>query len=568
VSIRLVESEIRRFLRSDEPEVISISGRWGVGKTFAWTKYFQDAKKNSEITLKRYSYVSLFGINSLDELKFTVFENTVNSSDTGADLSIETLESKLRAPIEGFARRSVGVFQRTRYVENYIGGFIPMFFSLVKNSVVCVDDFERRGKNLDVRDVLGLVNNLKELRRCKVCLILNDEALEQDEADYRKYVEKVVDANLKFDPSAEECAGIALTDGTQVSKLLAEHCIKLGISNIRVIKKIERSLRQLEPIVATLDPQVLRQAAHSLALFGWSMHEPTKAPDLEFLKARRREDFLGISRKESVSEKEGAWNALLDAYEFASMDEFDLALLAGVQNGFFDLPLVSERASELDGKIKAGNLDAAFNSAWRMFHDSFDDNQEEVLAAMFKSFSEGVRYITPMNMSSTIAVFKELGRSSQALEMLKHYIESRSGEPEIFDLRNNPFGEDVRDPDVRKAFAEKYASVKRQKMDPATVLLRIADTGGWNQEDIRALAALSVDDYRKIFKANRGKNVRTIVNACLQFDRIGNATPEMSAISKNAKDALRIIGRESPINARRVKSYGVDVDSPSPQTEA
>ena len=31
-----VEKEIRRFLATEELEVICILGKWGVGKTFAW----------------------------------------------------------------------------------------------------------------------------------------------------------------------------------------------------------------------------------------------------------------------------------------------------------------------------------------------------------------------------------------------------------------------------------------------------------------------------------------------------------------------------------------------------
>ena len=31
-----VKGEIERFLKSSEPEVICISGEWGVGKTYTW----------------------------------------------------------------------------------------------------------------------------------------------------------------------------------------------------------------------------------------------------------------------------------------------------------------------------------------------------------------------------------------------------------------------------------------------------------------------------------------------------------------------------------------------------
>jgi hypothetical protein len=140
------------------------------------------------------------------------------------------------------ARKSLVIAQQTPFLKNYLGGLAPVWFSSVKANVICIDDFERRGRDLCVRDVLGLINNLKEIKKCKICLILNDEALEEDGAEFRKYLEKVVDTTLKFTPSAEDCARIALAEKSEIGNLLAEYCVKLGISNIRVIKKIERSV--------------------------------------------------------------------------------------------------------------------------------------------------------------------------------------------------------------------------------------------------------------------------------------------------------------------------------------
>ena len=86
-----------------------------------------------------------------------------------------------------------------------------MWFLTIRNMVICLDDIERRGKNLPVRDVLGLVSSLKERKGCKVSLILNDEALEEDKKDFDAYYEKVVDTSLSFAPTPTECAQIALT---------------------------------------------------------------------------------------------------------------------------------------------------------------------------------------------------------------------------------------------------------------------------------------------------------------------------------------------------------------------
>ena len=66
MSIRLIENEIHRSLATREPEVICIKGYWGVGKTFAWNRYLEQARnRKNGIALKHYAYVSLFGITSL-----------------------------------------------------------------------------------------------------------------------------------------------------------------------------------------------------------------------------------------------------------------------------------------------------------------------------------------------------------------------------------------------------------------------------------------------------------------------------------------------------------------------
>jgi hypothetical protein len=560
VSIELVENEIRRFLSTEEPEVICISGHWGVGKTYAWNHYLKDSLAKGGIALKRYSYVSLFGINSLDELRYSIFENSVKSSDIGVELSLETLRSNTSAAVEGLVRKSLRVMQQTPLTSSYVGGLGPVWLSSVRGTIVCVDDIERRGKELSSRDVLGLVSTLKEQKKCKVVLILNDEALESDKEDFQRYYEKVVDTSLKFAPSPQECARIALAGNSKTEKLLADSCVNLGISNIRLIKRIERSVRSIEPILAEFDEEVLRDAVQSLALLGWVVFEPSRAPSLEYLLKRRGAHiFSADNKKEPMSEEEGAWNALLDVYGFANMEEIDLVLLEGVRNGFFDPSLVKKHASVVNEQIKAAKLDSSFKDAWGLYHNSFDNDQEEVLKALYQSSLNGVKFISPVNLSSTLSLLKALGGADQAAEVVKHYVASHGANRQLFDLQNYPFAEDVTDPDLVKAFKEKYAQSKGQK-EPATILLSMAETSSWNPEDIEILSALPVDEYYQILKRNKGANLRKIINACLLFDRINNATPDMSEISKRAKDAMKRIGRESTINARRVKAYGIEVE--------
>jgi hypothetical protein len=556
VSIQLVENEIRRFLSSPETEVTCITGRWGVGKTFAWKKYLSDASSKRQIALGRYSYVSLFGINSLEEFKYSIFENSVKSSEIGVEPSLETLRSNTAAVAERLGRKSLSFLQQMPFVKSYAGSLGPAWFLTVRNTIVCVDDIERRGVNLSTREVLGLASMLKEQRGCKLALILNADALEDDQQEFRKYYEKVVDTSLNFSPSAAECASIAFHADTTATKLLAEYCVKLGISNIRLMKRIERSVRDVEKMVTGFDTQVLAQAVQSVALFGWSLYEPNTAPPIDFLTNKRGKGLYTGKDGPPVPENEAAWNALLDMYGFTSMDALDLALLEGVRCGYFDPTPITKLAAELDKQFVALKLNGSFQQSWDLYHESFDNNQEEVLDSMYASFMSSVKQITPLNMNSTIALFKSLGRPEQAAEMIAHYVEKRGDEPGLFDPQNYLMFGELTDPDVSKAFNDKHASLKHQ-FDAQKVLRTIADTNGWSPEEITYLSQLPVDDYYRMFKGSKGKELRKLINACLQFDRIGNATSEMKEVSKRAREALGRIAKESPLNARRVKPYGI-----------
>jgi len=475
VSIDLVRGEIERFLSTDEPEVVCVSGPWGVGKTFTWNRYLKDAQTRTKIALGRYSYVSLFGVNSLEEFKYSIFENSVKCSDIGVQPSLETLRSNTTAVGERLGKASLSILQRTPFVKNYLGGLGPVWFLSVSKMIVCIDDFERKGDKLEARDVLGLISSLKEFKACKVCLILNEDALEEDSSDFRKYLEKVVDVFLKFEPSAAECVDIAFPGATGTLKVLAESCVALAISNIRLIKRIERSVRKVEPMLSGFDVQILRQAVQSLALLGWTVYEPTRAPSLDYLLERRGADPFGTDKDNPVPANEASWNALLDGYGFLRMDDFDRCLLDGIRNGFFDRTLIQKLGSDLDMQVKAGKLSNSFTEAWRMYHDSFADNEQEVLEAIRRSFIEGAKYITPLNLNGTVTLFKELGKPDWAAEIIRHYVEVRGNEAAIFDLKGHPFGGEVKDRDVVDAFERKHATIGGEQAEPRAILLRMAD---------------------------------------------------------------------------------------------
>ncbi len=237
MTIEVFASELKRFLSTEDPEVLCITGRWGVGKTYAWRHYLKEAQKAKSVALSKYSYISLFGRNSLDDVRTSIVENTVDSNTVGQqpDLtSFDAIVGKLLAGAKDLTKVATYIPQ----ASGYVASANRALFMMTSNQIVCVDDLERSGKGLDAKDVMGLISGLKEEKRCKIVILLNEEALSGDnKIDFGTQIEKIADTIIRFEPTPAECADIGVEKGRFYTEELTRCVVRLRIINIRVIKK-------------------------------------------------------------------------------------------------------------------------------------------------------------------------------------------------------------------------------------------------------------------------------------------------------------------------------------------
>lgn len=564
MSTKIAQEEIERFLATKQPEVLCITGKWGVGKTYSWSRYLREANTKKGVVMNRYAYVSLFGQNSLDDLKYAIFESTVPLDQLDAGPNFSSVEASLHLG-EKWGRRLLQLGNIAPVSRSILSGAGRTLFLAVRDQIVCIDDVERHGKGLEIKDVLGMLSFLKEQRNCKVVLLLNDEKLQGDaQVDFKSQLEKVVDTRIIFAPTPAEAAEIGVSTAAPFRDLLVSYCTSLGITNIRVIKKIDYLCYRLHDLLKGFDPGVFRQGAQTAALFGWSHYQPDLAPPVEFVTTydQSYEGYRRQAGKGEPSAEEKAWAALLASYGFTRADEFDLVILKGIQDGFFDKDEIEPAAQTLNKEIESRNKDNSFQEAWDLFHGSFQPNADEVLDKMADALKRSVETISPINLAGAVSLFKELGRKDQAAELLEFYMAHRTESRKFYDLADSPFGDEVRDPDVREAFKKKLAAFQ-EKVDPTEVLERVAASSGWSPEDLSTLAGLSADDFQRVFEARTGKALRLVIKAALNFGSYGNATDEMVTIAARATEALRAIGRQSEINACRVRIYGVTLEQPA-----
>jgi hypothetical protein len=447
-------------------------------------------------------------------------------------------------------------------VADFAEGIGKLGFIDVHDQIICMDDLERAGASLDTKDLLGLVSFLKEQRDCKVVLLLNDEAFTgKDETDFRAQLEKVADTVLRFEPTPVEAAEVGVDQSTTFHEWLKTDCIALGIVDIRVIKRIERFALRLEEELRTFDRRVLQQAIHSSALFIFAKFQPDIAPSLEFIKSFN--PYEGLSNKKAADDTHLNWRAMIRQFGFTHVDEFDAVILEGVEQGRFDTSALRLAAEKQAQTFIVSDEDRSFSAAWDAYHDSFDDNLESVLNELEDAVGKSARAITPMTLSGTIGFLKEMGRGQNAKELIQKYVDARTeDDPEFWDLGRHPFRGEIKDEDVIAAFKRKFEACS-EKPEAAEVLERIGSQRGWTPEDIDFLSSLSANDFYRIFKAGRERNLRSAIFGALMFRNISNADEKMKTVTQAAEDALHKIAKESDLNARRVRAYGVRIEEKS-----
>src|SRR5215472_15799738 len=75
-----------KYLRSrPDPFICLIKGQWGIGKTFFIRKFVREHR--AEFAKTNFSYVSLFGIASIDELIQAIYVNSVSTKTLDTTLS-------------------------------------------------------------------------------------------------------------------------------------------------------------------------------------------------------------------------------------------------------------------------------------------------------------------------------------------------------------------------------------------------------------------------------------------------------------------------------------------------
>lgn len=456
---RLSERLLELF-KSEEAFVVSINGEWGVGKTFFWNSFIED-NQVSEKTV----YVSLFG------------KETVKDIQTDIILQLSKFQKTIKG-IEGIVGSS-----------KLFGVDLSSALSILskkdfKKVIVCFDDFERISDNLSLKDVLGLISQLKEQKNCKVVMIYNQDKLEiKGNEVLSSYKDKIIDYELHYQPTVAESYQAASHHLNAFQAHPLPYFELKGINNIRIMKRVVNALNDFEFIADLVKDHSdieseLVSSIIKLSLVNAKYH----GFNLENLKSYQERKNLGDKKTEVNAEFEDMFY-LFDTQNYFSTSDIFENINNYIKTSIVDKSrlesIVNEKKlldqnSELVGNIRdiyqKNNYDLTYSK------NSFSDD-------MFNALKQGGdNIVSILEVDSFLFYVQKLEEYSKApkirafaIEKLKTFLDN-SGEKESL-VKLNSFGmlDKIKayDPDLKKHIATYELNSKNGKVSKKEGIIEI-----------------------------------------------------------------------------------------------
>lgn len=192
-----ITERIKQYLYLDTNYAIIINGDYGIGKThYIKNDLFPKVKElvvpNSEKDEKFLPIsISLFGAKSIEDIQNQIFlELYPILKSKGVKITAGLTNSVLKF----FGNDLKDILAETGASGNNLGDYSKI--------LICIDDIDRKAKELDLKEVFGFVNNLVENFGAKIILIANEDELRKeiniDRDNYSLLREKVIGISVSF----------------------------------------------------------------------------------------------------------------------------------------------------------------------------------------------------------------------------------------------------------------------------------------------------------------------------------------------------------------------------------
>lgn len=547
-----IEQALDRFVTSKRGCAIVLQGKWGRGKTHAWKVFLKKHNQkvgDGEAESFNYAYVSLFGVDSISELKTSVYINSCAEPP------------KKSGKVKGYFQKAWSKASQVKYLASNLEKIEPKKFAgtsvalqiaathYTKDMLICIDDLERRGKGLRLLDVLGLISYWSQQKNCRVLVILNPNSLGDDEAVWRDHREKVFDSEVTFDPEPAECVKLIFND--RESGCLKSHArtalVDLKVANIRIIERTFNLVSEIEErLTQGLPVEVLRIIATSLCLLVFChFGRGDGAPDLEFV---ARTAAMGYRDEHDFTEEEKKWVEFLQAYGYYFGSEIDEVLRTQVVHGRLVKENFDHALRDLVNFVNTSEWRDAYNSAREKFRHTFVDNSQEVVDTFSKVLPKIAPFIGPGDADATMHMLRELKESGLASSFAESWVSSR----DAGDLSSGLFDGLNRLTDKKLMRLVQAATFRNRRLPSLEDAFRSFEQHRADENDAESIASASVKELKDYLARNPTAGANKAVHHCLSLS--GMEEDSFGRAKKRVVETLETIASEYPSIAGRLRA--------------
>lgn len=226
-----INSILSSFFNNKNYRAILIDGKWGIGKTYQFKKYFDSLKKKDK---KRIFYFTIFGTETMEELNTRIYRK-LHPFWSFIKVGYKTISQSVDAVV-GLKNSSLNISANLDYVL-YLAE--PQKIKTIP--VLIFDDIERFADN-NFSLFLGLLYKLN-LQGTRIICLTSSEKLHDKEVLFNEYKEKIFDAIYKIDEPSDDVFRTIFTglDNLDQREYILGKCNK----NIRILRKAELLYKRL-----------------------------------------------------------------------------------------------------------------------------------------------------------------------------------------------------------------------------------------------------------------------------------------------------------------------------------
>ena len=206
---------------------ILVDGTWGIGKSYMVRKALEDKKD-------RTCFVSLFGMDNVQQIYHEIlFQLLLRSADGGKMIRWLKDATKVFGNFS-YGAKNINTVLESRFSE--LDALVALSQKFETKHVVVIDDLERYKESLKLREIFGVIENLKQCHDIYVIAVANLNELE-NKKEFDKYNEKVIDRIFQI---TEYSSQIKWSNLNVEPSFAVRFFQKHKTANLRTIQKAQR----------------------------------------------------------------------------------------------------------------------------------------------------------------------------------------------------------------------------------------------------------------------------------------------------------------------------------------